>query len=648
MTILNYQLNIYNFFYLYKNAYNQIIRINIIMVRCKQNTCNVNNIDIIDKLVKRKFKKNDPWVSGTAIANYMNGEPLLDWLNIYYRDYGFNNNNKKNNNRISKNKSNNKVQKQQITTNPLINNGLKFEKTIYDYLQNKYKTDFVIVTTNTLIDFDKDVKRTKNYITRKIPIIAQAVLMNEKTHIRGVADLLVRSDYINKMFKKPVLKSNEIKHNNKLFYVVIDIKWTSLKLCVDGETLRNEGRFNAYKGQLLIYNYMIGKIQKYMFHKAFIMGKNWKICSSDPSDGYSCFDLLGVIDYSKKDNRFIEQTYKAINWIHDVNKNGLNYSPLKPTIKEMCVNASNNYDDNWKEVKKNILKTTKDITQIWQLTKYHRDIAFDKKIYSWTDDNCTTYNLDMTQTKTSGIIDKILNINRQEKILISPSTSKDIKNNIFNWKRKFRPDFYIDFETISEQIDTLDKINITNSKMNTQIIFMVGIGYEYNNNFHYKCFTLDNLTLKDEKKMLSEFKKYIDELIVDLDPKHKYNPRFFHWSNAEQSMLENAFNRHPSLLKQWENHIEWIDLCDIFRNEPIVVKGALTFKLKDIGKAMYNNGLISTLWDDNDIDDGLDAMTKGMQYYRNKKNNTIIENIRNYNKIDCKIMWDIVRFLRKF
>ena len=57
-------------------------------------------------------------------------------------------------------------------------------------------------------------------------------------------------------------------------------------------------------------------------------------------------------------------------------------------------------------------------------------------------------------------------------------------------------------------------------------------------------------------------------------------------------MLEKAFERHPSLLKMWENHIDWIDMCDIFTSEPIVVKDSLCFKLKEIGNALYSNGLI--------------------------------------------------------
>ena len=46
-------------------------------------------------------------------------------------------------------------------------------------------------------------------------------------------------------------------------------------------------------------------------------------------------------------------------------------SRLNPTIKEMCVNASNQNDNTWGKVKKEILLETRDITQVWNLNQKH-------------------------------------------------------------------------------------------------------------------------------------------------------------------------------------------------------------------------------------------------------------------------------------
>ncbi len=614
-----------------------------------------SDLDSLDCLKSKKNKLNNNWISGTTVANYLNGEPLLDWLGLYYNDYHFNekmitrSSSKKNHD----NPVNTKARNEMLDKNPLLSNGLLFEKAIYDDLQEKYGEAFYKVFENdgSTLDYDALYKETLKQVESRRPIIAQAVLVNKDAKIRGTADLLVRSDFINKIFKKDIIDPSDYKKNDRTYYFVIDIKWTSMTLCVDGKTIRNDGRFKAYKGQLYIYNYLIGKIQGYIPPIALIMAKNWKIDSRyEAVSGNSCYDLAGIIDYMNRDNIFIKKTLEAINWINMIHLSGLNYSPLNPTIKEMCVNASNYNDNGWNNVKKEILKKTNDITQVWRLTQKHRDYAFDKNIKKWNDDDCTTQNLNMSKTKTSETIDKILQINKQDYYKLLPNNLKDIRDNRFNWKKKFPSDFFIDFETLSEQVSQLDKIDIYDSTMNTQIIFMIGVGYELNDKFHYKCFRMETYDLDEERRILSEFKDFIDALAADLDHLNEYHPRLFHWSNAEVAMLENAFKRHSGLEKMWTNHIEWVDLCDIFTNEPIVVKGALCFKLKDIAKAMYSHGLISTSWGSSEISDGLNALMYGMKYYKSPiktdEEIKIMEHITEYNKIDCKVLWEILTCIR--
>jgi len=612
------------------------------------------DLSLFDKFSNKKYKTEDKWVSGTSVANYLNGEPLLDWLDLYYKKYGYNDirntrsiTNKFNKNFIKINNTNN--------TNIIMSNGLKFETKVYEHLKNVYPNIFINVIPNNKINLEKNFVKLNNITTelikKGVPIIAQAVLMNKKCRMRGIADLLVRSDHINKLFKRPVLKQSEIKYKNKYYYIVIDIKWTSMTLCVDGETIRNEGRFKSYKGQLLIYNYLLGKIQNFTPPYSFIMAKNWRIDSKiDPKEGFSCFDLLGKINYKTRDNDYIKKTYDSIEWVHKVRKDGLKYNPLCPTIKEMCVNMSNQNDNNWGEIKKDIVKKTKDITAIWNITNNHRDKVFDKNIRRWDQQNCSSETLGMNDGNRSKVIDKILNINRQNLIKIFPNKLNLIKDNRFNWKKKFRTDFYIDFETITTTFGEQDDMNIFNSKNDGQIIFMIGVGYEEDDVFKYEVFKMNTLSLDEEKRILKEFKIFIDDKSKELDKKEKYNIRLFHWSHAEQTMLEKAFERHPSLLKLWENHIEWVDMCDIFTSEPIVVKDALCFKLKDIGNALYAHGLIDTYWDSSELSDGLSAMTFGIKYYQ-KENKTIDDDLMfnkiiKYNKIDCKVVWDIVKMLR--
>jgi predicted RecB family nuclease len=618
----------------------------------------IYDFSLLDKLSQKKYKSDDKWISGTSVANYLNGEPLIDWLNLYYNRYGFNTTRitRSFTNNLKKSIANNTNNINNTHTTTLMSNGLKFESKVYEYLKQTYPDKFINVIPNDKINLERNFVKlntiTNDLIVKGVPLIAQAVLLHKQSRMRGVADLLVRSDFVNRLFKRPVLKSSEIKYKNKPYYVVIDIKWTSMTLCVDGETIRNDNRFKSYKGQLLIYNFLLGKIQNYTPPCAFIMAKNWKVDSKyDPQEGFSCFDLLGKINYKTRDNEYIKKTYDAINWVHNVRNNGLNYSPLNPSIKEMCVNMSNQNDTQWVSVKKELVKNTKDVTAIWNITHNHRDKTFDKNIKRWDQPDCNSESLGLSDGKRSHIINKILEINKQNQIKIYPNKLENIRDNRFNWQKKFKSDFYIDFETISTSFDENDDMDIFNSKNDlNQIIFMIGVGYQQDDEFKYEVFKMNELNSDEEKRILIDFKKFIDEKAVELDKKEKYNTRLFHWSHAEQTMLEKAFERHPSLLKMWENHIEWVDLCDIFTSEPIVVKGALCFKLKEIGNALYSSGLIDTYWDSSELSDGLSAMAYGIKYYKKENKNTQDEETFNqiikYNKVDCKVLWDIVKMLR--
>jgi hypothetical protein len=75
------------------------------------------------------------------------------------------------------------------------------------------------------------------------------------------------------------------------------------------------------------------------------------------------------------------------------------------------------------------------------------------------------------------------------------------------------------------------------------------------------------------------------------------------------------------------------------------------FKLKEVAKAMYSHGMIQTKWDsDSEISDGLGAMMGAIEYYKdpkNAKNKKMMKKIEHYNDIDTKVVWEIVKYLRK-
>jgi predicted RecB family nuclease len=583
---------------------------------------------------KAKFTQSD-WVSGTAVKNYILGEPVLDWFNMYYDKSS-----KKN---ILKE---HKQQKSQFGyIQPFMQRGLIFERQVYEDLKKRFPDDCKEVYNQYTdgeineINFNK----TKEAMNNGVPIIMQAVVMDDLLKIRGVADLIVRSDYLDKIYVKHTELDTDLpEHITKkgYYYVIIDIKHSHLTLCSKNNLIRNTGRMKCYKSQLLIYNVIIGKIQEYTPKKTYIMGKSWNIDSKvDPDSGTNCYDILGVIDYETFDNKYVKLTKSGIDWVRNLRKNGESWSPLKPHIKEMCCNLSNTDDEPWSSVKKQVLEQTKDLTCIWNIGSRVRDYAFDRNIKSYDQPECTVENIGLKPSKITDIIRQILQVNKKtEPAKILPKKIKTKKN---KWYKKYSNEFYIDFETFC---DIPDEVDFKQTKNNGVYLFMIGVGFEKNGSWVYKCFKCRDKTVLEERRILKKFKKYIDKNCK----KTKKPTRLIHWSPAEQTTLDRVLDRHQKLLKMWWDDVMWLDLCDLFKSEPITIKGATNFKLKTIASNMYKHGMIKTKYNDEGIKDGRLAAFMAQEYYKNKDDNNIMTDIISYNEIDCKVLWDILKFLRKY
>jgi predicted RecB family nuclease len=602
-----------------------------------------------DKLAVKKNSKTD-YVTGTGVKNYLMKDPILDWFDMYYVNNGLTNKKNKTDSHKDIVERDNYIVNEKSKLNILFDSGNIFENKVMNYLKDKFGDDMITITTEGRIGSTKEnFNKTVDAINKGIPIIAQAVLFNDDNKTKGIADLLVRSDYINLLVERPV---KEIKEKEPIHYKVIDIKWTTMTLCANGYTLRNDGRFPAYKGQLAIYNYIVGKIQGYISNTAYVLAKAWKIDSKKVQNtfgkqqGYNCFDLLGEIDYTDFDYKYIDKTADAIKWVRDVRHEGHKWNILKPVRKEMYPNASNKNDAPWTKVKKDLCEKLDEITQIWYVSDQNRQIAHDNGVYKWSDPRCTSELMQIGGDKKPHTINEILDINRDPHGTIEPDI---IENNLMNWQIGSPVDFYVDFETINELFCQTD-MDITNSRTETDIVFMIGVGYVQNNKWNYKVFTMNELVIEEEGRIFDEFTKFIKEKSLELDPTNIYLPRLFHWSYAEVTNFDHVNKRHND---KWVKFMRqdvtvWTDMYYVFTNEPIVVKGAFNFKLKEIGKAMHKLGYIKTEWDSSGPSDGFAAMLEAVKYYKSKKyNESVMKSIIDYNEIDCKVIYDIVDYLRK-
>ena len=79
----------------------------------------------------------------------------------------------------------------------------------------------------------------------------------------------------------------------------------------------------------------------------------------------------------------------------------------------------------------------------------------------------------------------------------------------------------------------------------------------------------------------------------------------------------------------------------------ISIKGCFNYSLKNVARSRFNNRMIDTSWDKDSVcSNGLNAMYYALQYYNNKEDFDIMKSIINYNEIDCKVMYEILKYIR--
>lgn len=576
------------------------------------------------RVFRRTFKK---WVSATHTYNYMLNDPLVDWLKL-------------------KRKRVRQVPKREGGFVQFIKNcGIEFENKLVKYIDEnicpvKYGADRITSAT---------CRKTVQMMNAGYPIIHSAPVRNVQKRTQGIIDLLVRSDIIGRLVdENPLTKAEQTLTAPNLHkpyhYLVIDAKFSTLPLRADGRHLLNSGRYPAYKAQTWIYNEAVGEIQGLTPQYAFILGRRYRYTKTDiVYRSNMCLDKLGVIDFKGVDSEYPELATKAIDWVRDVKKNGKNWTIDPPTRDELYPNMCNDAGE-WQKEKESIAERLGEITHIWNVGLRHRNYALNSGIRSWRDPNCTTANINLRGVRAEAI-DKILFINRQNEVKILP---QHIKSNMYGWKKSTN-EMFVDFETMSDIFSGFENIPEQN---NTDMIFMIGVGWEEKGEWKYRSFVCDSATAEEEYRIMNEFYELVRERHF---PRLNYwcaENRF--WAKAENKQFDLAFaeadqERMDRIRNEWKDIDDWADLYVLFRSEPIVIKNCFNFGLKNVAKAMYGNGMIQTKLD-SQCDSGMTAMVKAWQCYQNKEKpleTDVMKDIIKYNEFDCKVLWDIINYLRR-
>ena len=591
---------------------------------------------------KLKKKNNINWsemVPASSVRNYMLNDPLIDYLKEY-NIHSLNDKPSKNANSIT-----NIKRKDDDFSEYIKQAGIEFEEELYKIISKKHKT-FKVADAIHARNVNK-YQETINLMKKGVPIIYQGVLHNYQNKTYGLPDLLVRSDYINKLMGYNVIskaeekiKSTKLKIN--YHYKVIDIKHSTINLKSDGIHILNSDSIPTYKGQLYIYTLALNKILGININKAFIWGKKYKI---NKIENKNFMNKLGVINYDTVDKDYINISNNAINWIKNLRCEGNKWKLLPlPCREELYPNMKNEKDGQWHILKNELNKRINEITSIWQCGIKKRKLAHDKLIFSWTNPLCNAELLGFNKKSHQYLtVNGILDINRQNKDIIRPCKIlydrinwDDQPNNIF--------EFYLDFETLNSNFGSIIKKGII-SYDDRQYIFLIGLGYMKNKTWIFKNFLIKQKTKKDEDLMFKHFYSYINKI---LKINKKTIAKFYHWSQAEViSYNKYKYNKHVN-----DNNFIFYDLYNVFIKEPIFIKGALNYSLKTIAKTLYEHNLIDTTWNNKSpCSNGLNAMILAHNIYKENKDvdefNLTMKEIIYYNEIDCKVMGEIHHLIKQ-
>lgn len=579
------------------------------------------------------------WVSAGKTRNYCNGETLCDWLDLYGEAKG-----------LVPDKKQDGWNEYLDWTEFIFAQGHKFEDAVLRLLDDQVG---VFRVSDPSVEHGWEVVRsleaarqTFEAMRRAEPIISQGVLWNPVDRTYGAADLLIRSDILHELFPEAI-PEDEVDLGApglglvRRHYRVVDVKFKTLELNKDGQAA---GGLKDYMVQVHIYNQALGRIQGMIPGAAYLLGRGWK---QNGDRGDSCFDRLAICFANREINRYhiAALAGDAVVWVRRLRAEGASWDALpRPTVDELWPNGDGN---GWGNVCKEIKQQTEDVANLWQVGRAKRPVAHANGIFSWKDTAFTPDKVGVTGDR-AGVLSAVRNINLST--TGDPLSPANIRTAIDEWGRDAPLEFYVDFEWTG---DTNDDFTRLPRKGGDDVIFMIGCGHLEAGHWRFECFVSDDLSDDAEGRTVDRWFDHMTAVTARLAP--GTNPLVFHWSPAEESVFDTQWNsaiaRHPE--KKWPRP-NWYDFLNkVMKQEPVVVRGAMAFGLKAVARAMHSHGLIETVWEDS-MADGLNAMVAAWRCAEEATERgctlsgiPLMDEIRDYNEVDCRVMQEIIGVLRE-
>jgi hypothetical protein len=569
-------------------------------------------------------KLDERFISPSSLRNFCYNDVLLDYFDMTYKKG------------IPSNELT-KLPKKKNTDNVFLSKIFQHGNDFETYIVNELKKEFNVVTITTDARLSRDViffDKTKEEMSKGSPIIYQGVLHNYENNTFGCCDLLIRSDFVNKVFKCQIFDTDEqiigSIFNSNYHYIACDVKFQNLTNKYSArypKYLLNDVGIKYPKLQLCLYSQALGYIQNYYPTKALVIGKNNQRQTWD----------FGIVDFNN--DLSIDYPNKLKDGIKTIQKLRQTFTDIKllpqPSLDCLRPNMSSKNDGGYGSLKKQYALKIFDPTLIYYIGPKERDMALQHGITSYLDPRLNSSIIGKKGTKVGARIDNILTVNRSDNFKMIPNEL----NNFNDW-RNYDDYFYvyIDFEyfnnVFSKQVFESNNMPIFND-----LIFMIGLGWIEDGEWTYKNLTISQLSIKEENVIASQMISILNQL----SRKMKKSIKLVHYNHTEKTEICNLYERFNLRLF----HFEYVDIYKVLLDNNFAVNGSYNYSLKSIVNAFNKHGKINCTWD-NSIDNGMKAMTDAYTCYissTNPKNTNLFKEIIKYNEIDCKSMYELIKYL---
>jgi hypothetical protein len=578
------------------------------------------------------------WVAARDIKNWVDGDLLVDWLTEYGEQHGF--------------RRDDQLPGYDRTFDLprfLMEQGRRFEQAVIVDLQTRWPVQRIATRPDEARSLAA-AEATWDAMKNGTPVIAAAVLRDPERRAFGVADLLLRSDvlgdlcpdaFIGDQLELPVAALRHGRH-----YRVVELKFSTLRLLKDGG-LGADGV--ATMAQAWIYNQALGRLQDYTPPAAYVAGRAWR---QGDARGDRCWEKLARIPREayvrSRDDDLGSLVDQAQRWIRRLRTEGAEWRALPlPSVPELWPNMKARSDFPWHDAKAEIARQLADLTLLPRVNVDLRSAAHASGVTRWDDARASAHLIGV-DGEHSRTLDAVIEVNRDDGDALRPSR---ITADSERWRVAAAAEAFVDFEFVH---DLDDDFTAFPRKGGQALIFQIGCGTYAGGRWEFTQFTVDDLSADAEASMIDAWVAHLADLAraagVDVSA-----VRIVHWSGAEPTTLETAYNsargRHPD--RHWPA-LGWYDLyARVFVAQPVVVKGAFSFGLKQIARAMRAHGYIATAWGEG-LADGAGAMVgawfaaaESRARGRKLSESPIMNEIARYNEVDCRVMAEILDYLRR-